>query len=233
MKRAGATRIARSLVLVCVLVAVAALPAVATADLAPGKSDKAQSLAVSPAYKTDRTLFVGGYYFMWKSTNGGSSFSVALRRAQGYRGHRHLPGIRSRQDAVRCLERQHLRGRRRHLPVREQRRDVAEAHEWPADRRDSVQAAHLAGVRGGQDASRDGEHRPVQVHQCRRQLDQDHAARRHLSDGAQQLQHLAGVRLGRLCRRRPGLQRHDRLLRQSRRVLDPVGAQRVVGHGLR
>ncbi len=76
MKRTGALRLARAFVPVCMLVAVAALPATATADLAPGKSDKAQSLAVSPAYKTDRTLFVGGYYFMWKSTNGGSSFSL-------------------------------------------------------------------------------------------------------------------------------------------------------------
>jgi photosystem II stability/assembly factor-like uncharacterized protein len=48
----------------------------AVADLAPGRSDKAQSLAVSPQFATDRTLFVGGYYLMWKSTDGGKRFAL-------------------------------------------------------------------------------------------------------------------------------------------------------------
>ena len=56
--------------------AIAAIPLSAMADLAPGTSDEVQSLAVSPDYRSDRTLFVGGYYSMWKSTDGGAKFAV-------------------------------------------------------------------------------------------------------------------------------------------------------------
>ena len=56
--------------------AIAAIPVSAMADLAPGTSDEVQSLAVSPDYRSDRTLFVGGYYSMWRSTDGGAQFSV-------------------------------------------------------------------------------------------------------------------------------------------------------------
>ncbi|MDZ4168781.1 MAG: hypothetical protein U1E26_03885 [Coriobacteriia bacterium] len=60
------------------LVALVVSPTVAGAVSPPGKGKEIKSLAVSPAFATDKTIFVGGQYdaTFWKSTNGGSSFSL-------------------------------------------------------------------------------------------------------------------------------------------------------------
>lgn len=65
---------ARAMGIAVMAAAMLLVPAQALADLAPGRSDKAQSLAASPQFATDRTLFVGGYYSMWRSTDGGKKF---------------------------------------------------------------------------------------------------------------------------------------------------------------
>jgi photosystem II stability/assembly factor-like uncharacterized protein len=75
----------RTTAIIATVLALALLPATAGAVSPPGKGTEIKSLAVSPAFSTDKTIFIGGLYdaTFWKSTNGGTSFSLIAGAPQG------------------------------------------------------------------------------------------------------------------------------------------------------
>lgn len=79
------TAVLATLVTLVLGVAVLSAPSAAVALTPPGRGTELKSLAVSPAFAVDRTLFVGGLYdaTLWKSTNGGASFTLIPGAPQG------------------------------------------------------------------------------------------------------------------------------------------------------
>ncbi len=79
------SRIRRTLTLATLVLAVLIAPTLAGAVSQPGRGTQVKSLALSPAFVTDKTLFLGGLYdaTFWKSTNGGTSFSLIAGAPQG------------------------------------------------------------------------------------------------------------------------------------------------------
>lgn len=66
-------------------VVLAVLPATAFAVSSPGFGTEIECLAISPNFAADKTIFVGGLYdaTFWRSTNGGTSFSLIPGAPQG------------------------------------------------------------------------------------------------------------------------------------------------------